>query len=499
METEIKLLLPQGARDAVEADPALAGVEARTAQTRSTYYDTPDFALRSRGAILRIRHTGDGLVQTVKGPSRAAGFASRCEWESPVASDAIDREALAREPEALALIGADLDRLGPVFVTTVARTARRLSREGSTEIEVVIDEGEARAGDHRAPLSELELEVKAGPPGPLYRLAADLARRHGLRYGAEAKADRGYGLLTDALPPHRGVAELTFDADVTFAEAFPRMVAAGAGDLAADLAGAARGDVEGVHRLRAAIRKLRTLLVLFGPHVAADGAARFNGDLRHLGRVLGGGRDWDVFLTETLAGAEADLGAAVLAPLRDVAVARAAEAHAAVRDAVLGPLPTDLLLGLAIWTAGRSWLRDPDDPAADKPLRELVPGLLDRLERRVKKRGRRIRSRDGEDLHDLRKAMKKLRYACEDVSSLFRAKAAGSYVGRVKKVLGDLGRINDTAVTETRVAALADESRPEIAAAGAALLAWGAKQRDGAKRDLYRHWRRARRAEPFWA
>ena len=128
---------------------------------------------------------------------------------------------------------------------------------------------------------------------------------------------------------------------------------------------------------------------------------------------------------------------------------------------------------------GVVWLRDADDPAADRPLRELVPGLLDRLERRVEKRGRRIRSRDGEGLHDLRKAMKKLRYACEDVSSLFRAKAAGSYVGRVKKVLGDLGRINDAAVTETRVAALADESRPELAAAGGCAAGLG---REAARR-----------------
>ena len=498
METEIKLLLPPGARAALEADPALADAEARTSRHLSTYYDTPDLALRARGAILRIRDMPEGLVQTVKGPSRADGFASRCECEAPVAALAPDRVALDRDPEARTLVGDDLDRLAPVFVTEIARTARRLLLEGSTEIEVVVDEGEARAGDRRVMLSELELELKAGPPGPLYRLAADLARRHGLRYGAESKSERGYALLTDVLPPHPAPPDLVFEDGVTLAEALPRMIGAGARAIAVDLAGAARGEVEGVHRLRAAIRKLRAIFALFGPHLDPTDTARFNGDLRDLGRVLGQGRDWDVFLTETLAEAEADLGTDALATLRTHAAERGSDARAAVAGVVAGPLPTELLLGLSLWTAGRLWLRDPDDAMADAPLAGRLPDLLDRLDDRVQTRGRRLRSRDGEELHDLRKALKTLRYASEDVSSLFRKKAVRAYVGQIKKVLADLGRINDSVVTETCLAELAASGDPEVLAECDALGAWNAKRRDRAKRELHRHWRKFRHADPFW-
>ena len=71
METEIKLLLPTASRPAVEAHPLFAAAPARRVHNLSTYYDTPDFALRARGVALRVRRAGDGFVQTVKS---AEGF-----------------------------------------------------------------------------------------------------------------------------------------------------------------------------------------------------------------------------------------------------------------------------------------------------------------------------------------------------------------------------------------------------------------------------------------
>lgn len=498
METEIKLLLPAGARSGIEAHPAFAGAEPRQIHNVSTYYDTPDFVLRARGVSLRVRRAGDNFVQTVKSLAEGDGFAARHEWEWPVASDALDADALAREPDARALVGDDLARLAPVFTTDVTRTLRVLTLEGKTTVEAVIDEGEVRAGERRLPLSELELELKGGPLGPLLRLAAELSRAGSLRLGPEPKSERGYALLTDAPPPHRDAADLALPKHVTLAEAFPRMLGAATRDFALDLAPAARGEVEGIHRLRAAIRKTRTLFVLFAPHLEPGATARFNEALRGFGRVLGGGRDWDVFLTETLVQAERDLGGAPLAAFRARAEAHRATAHAAVRDAVEGPLPTDILLGLAAWTAEGAWLKEGSD--ADVPLRELLPGLLDRLERKALKRGRHIKTLGTGDLHGLRKSLKKLRYACEDVASLYGHGGPHRYVAAIKKVLQDLGRINDAAVTAERVAALAgDADEPDLAASAQALLAWNEARRSGGERDLRRRWRRLRHTDPFWA
>ena len=496
METEIKLLLPEASRAAVEDHALFAAVEPRRVHNVSTYYDTPDFALRARGVSLRVRKAGDNHIQTVKSLAATGGFAARSEWEWPIAADTLDPDALAREPEAARLVGADLDRLGPVFTTDIERTLRVLTLDGKTTVETAIDVGEVRAGDRRQPLSEVELELKGGPLGPMLRLAADLVREAGLRLGPDPKSERGYALLTDALPPHHDVTDLDLPKRVALRDAFPLMLEAAARDFARDLSPAARGDVEGIHRLRAAIRKMRTLFVLFAPHLEPDATARFNGELRDFGRVLGGGRDWDVFLTETLAEAEADLGDQDLAPLRTAAERQRTEAHAAVRDAIEGPLPTDLLLGLAVWAEDGAWLAPGTD--GDAPFRDLLPGLLDRLERRAVKRGRHLKSLGTEELHGLRKSLKKLRYACEDVASLYGEGAPRRFIGAIKKVLQDLGHINDAAVTAERVETLADPARPELRSGAEALLAWNEKRRKGSERDLRRRWRKFRHADPFW-
>ena len=497
METEIKLLLPPASRAAVENHPLFAAVAPRRVRHVSTYYDTPDFALRARGVALRVRRAGDHAVQTVKGPAGGSGFASRGEWERPVASDALDAAAVERAPEALALLGDDIGRVAPVFTTDVERDIRVLTLDGDTIVEAALDRGEVRAGGRSRPLSEVELELKGGPVGPLLRLAAELARDASLRFGPDSKSERGYALLTDELPPRSGAEDLALPAGIALRDAFPALLTASARAFAADLSPAARGDVEGVHRLRAAIRKMRTLFVLFAPHLDAQATARFERELRDLGRVLGGGRDWDVFITEMLALAVGDLGAAAVATLRDAAEGRRAGAHAAVAAAVEGPVPTALLLGLSLWTADAGWMKREED--GDTPLLDLLPDLLDRLERRALKRGRRLRSLDIEELHALRKSLKKLRYACEDVASLFGRGDVHRYAATVKKVLGDLGHINDAAVTEDRVGDLAPADHAGLAGPAAALLAWNDGRRRGHERDLRRRWRKFRHADPFWS
>lgn len=497
METEIKLLLPEGRRAAVEGHPAMAAAEPTDVHQISTYYDTPDFALRGRGVTLRIRSAGDACVQTVKWRDGTGGFADRGEAEWVVEPGGIDRVCLASDPEASRRVGDDLERLAPVFATDITRTRRSLALADETVVEAAIDEGEARAGERRSAISEVELELKRGPAAPMLALALDMAREAGLHYGPEPKSERGYALLTDAPPPREPSGAPAFAPDVTVGEALAELVAAGCRDFAAELPGAARGDVEGIHRLRAAIRRLRMLLALFAPQLDRGRAAPLDAMLADLGRTLGAGRDWDVFLTETLAEAESDLGRETVAPLRAAASRSDREAHAAVAAAMSGETPTTLLLGLALWAADGTWARD--EHVAARPLADSMPDLLDRMERRVMKRGRHLGSRDDIELHALRKSLKKLRYACEDAAPLFEAAVVARYVGNVKKLLQDLGAVNDSAETAQRIADLATPDRQDLAPGAEAVLEWNAKRRKRRLRDLRGRWRKFRRAEPFWA
>lgn len=275
----------------------------------------------------------------------------------------------------------------------------------------------------------------------------------------------------------------------------PRLLNAALIGFAAELPLAGRGDVEGVHRMRAAIRRLRTLLVLFGPDLEGEAAARFNASLRDLGGVLGRGRDWDVFLTETLPRARDATGDASLDLLVPPAEVLRAQAQAAVNATIGGLGPTRLLLGLAAWTTESAWFAG---RRRDIELRDALPKMLGRLERKVRKRIRQIDGAAIEPLHDLRKSMKKLRYSSEDVGSLFRPEPVDHYVERIKSTLSVLGEINDASVTIERLEDIAPPDRPERAPAAGALLAWNDRRRAKALHKLDGKLQKFKAAEPFW-
>ncbi len=67
-------------------------------------------------------------------------------------------------------------------------------REGKSEIEIALDRGEVKAGEHQEPICELELELLAGETADLLRLAHRLLESGVLRQGSLSKAARGYHL-----------------------------------------------------------------------------------------------------------------------------------------------------------------------------------------------------------------------------------------------------------------------------------------------------------------
>lgn len=166
---------------------------ARGRLLQSIYFDTPRRDLRRRRMAARVRRDGRRWLQTVKGERSTV---IRNEWETLVASPRLD---LTRLP--LAAIrratGVDLARiersLAPVFGTRFTRRARMLER-GAARIELALDCGYVRAGRRRAPIRELELELKAGSMRALRRAAADVAKRFALKPEAKSKAERGYRL-----------------------------------------------------------------------------------------------------------------------------------------------------------------------------------------------------------------------------------------------------------------------------------------------------------------
>ncbi len=499
MEIELKLLLPEHAATALAQHPILRSADAEIREEHTTYFDTPQQSLARQGLSLRIRRRGTDHVQTLKSsPVDRMVASSRPEWEWPVDQDAPDLARLMETPFGAEIVIEEASALQPVFTTEIHRTVRNLRLFDESLIEVAIDEGRIVAGEKTEEVSEFELELKQGPPGQLYRLALDLHATVPFVIGTETKSQRGYRLSTGKLPePEKGQSP-ALDGDHPAVAALERMIGSDFSHILANHPAACMGNIEGVHQMRVGIRRLRTALSLFGKHLEPTALEHFEAELKRFGQVLGAARDWDVFCTELLPRAhEAKLAWA--APLRTAAAVERVKAHHALEEELRRPALTRLVLALTVWVepyeaqappAGDDWLQG--------SLRKRAPAMLDRMRKRVAKRGRNPDRLSPEALHGLRKSLKKLRYSVDDLAALYPPKPVKHYRQACKRVLKVLGAINDAAMAHVLADRLRAGAPAELAPAISGCAAWSDRRREKAVGKLPGEWAEFAAAKPFW-
>jgi triphosphatase len=452
-ETELKLVLAPGEGAKVAATPPLAGAEGRRARYSAIYFDTPTRELSRHGLGLRLRREGRHWRITLKASgSTAAGLHQRPEWEYPVPGPVLDLSRFADTPLAR-LPGADTlhERLAPTVTTEFRRTRWVLEPRPGARLEVALDEGRIVARGREHPLEELEIEVLEGPAAAAFDLAEALAARLALRPEPASKLARGMELLDSARPrPVHAVHEPVDDAPDA-REAARRTAAACLAHAQANEAGVLDSpDIEFVHQLRVALRRLRSALRLFGPVLQPGEDAPFAEDLRWAAATLGRCRDWDVFVTETLpplvaAHGDAAVARAVLARAR----ARQRDARRAAREAIVSPRYGLAMIRLSRWVSAPAEPPERAEPPKDFASRSLRKGA-----RRVREGADAFATLDAASRHRLRILVKRQRYAVEFLGSLFRAQAVRRHVRALARVQDALGLANDCANALAHVAEL---------------------------------------------
>jgi inorganic triphosphatase YgiF len=432
-ETELKLLLP-GADPAHIAQqlarhPVLRRRPRQVQQLHNVYYDTPDQALRRQKVALRVRRQRSGeparaqWILTLKtAGTSVGGLSQRGEWEARLRNATPRLAALQGTPWAtLDPDGSVWAQLAPAFITTCTRTLWLLRQRGGSVIEVALDVGEIVAGGRRAPICELELELKAGPPEALHTLAQQLAEVVAVLPGQASKAERGYALARDeaALPTRARALKLN--------EATP-LRAAAASVLAEMWDQTLRNTAllqhhdapELVHQARVGWRRLRSVTRLLRPWLAA---APTQPALRAFWQATGPVRELDVALNDTLptyaqAYAQTHDG---MDPQRQAEWAAALDAVRAARAQAAAAMRTQLAQPATGqgWLAWGEWLAAVAQPPADSEVELRPDWLAQRLQRqhtRLKRLGKSATT-DAER-HAMRLRAKRLRYSAEAFASL---------------------------------------------------------------------------------
>jgi triphosphatase len=512
-ETELKLVCTPAALRKLTGSTVLdahAVGEPATDELAATYFDTPDDRLARRRLSLRVRRNGQRRIQTLK--AGGASLDSRGEWEVEISGDEPDLGAFG-DPRVSDLVGAVLPgELVPRYATEITRRAvpvAWIDGQGRPGRAIVAFDLGRIVADHRVePLAEVEIELVAGSEQAIYELAGALRRVAPLRIGGLSKAARGHALVTGRPPRPRKAGRLVLDHDSTVEQAmltiFRRCVAHAVMNEAPAMAGV---DPEGVHQLRVALRRLRSALSLLRDAIPEPARRRWAAEARWLLGCLGPCRDLDVLLDDLVPGVSEALGdeASRLAGFVDLARAGQQRAHGQVSAALAGRRCGDLFLGLACWAEEHRWREAAGATlleAQQAPVTWLAERILDRLHRRVRKRGRGFARLDAKARHKLRLAVKKLRYGLEFFAGLYGGKRVAAYLDRLADLQESLGHQNDIAVSRRLVERIADSAPPEqapaVAFAAGLLAGWQSRRAVGLEAQLAAHWDSFREAHPCW-
>jgi CHAD domain-containing protein len=453
----------------------------RFIRLHTLYYDTADLRLTRWGCSLRLRR-GEGW--TLKIPV-------------PTESDALFREEHVFAGDDTAVPAGVLDlstayvrgaAVEPVAELRTLRTSRHILSEAGDDVAEVVED-DVRVVDGTRVVRrfrQIEIELADGVPDDCLEELEALLRGEGA--GKPDRVPKNVRALGDrAREPE--IEPLALGARSCTGDVARAALAASVERIVRDDAPSRLGpDEEVVHHARVAVRRLRSDLRTFLPLFDESWACALRDRLSWLQDGLSAARDADVLIaglrrrSQSLAGADSSDLDELLHPFCEERDAAYERVRATLRDERYVPLLQDLVDAAN---------RPPLTAAAAERARDAIPALFDdawsTLRKRVRKRTRPPSDRE---LHRIRIAAKRMRYAAEAVLPVAGrpARALARAAERMQTILGDE---HDAVVAYRRLRDLAHGEHAFLAGQLAALEI--AAQRDA--RATWRDaWRAAKRA-----
>ncbi|WP_240905886.1 CHAD domain-containing protein [Thiorhodococcus mannitoliphagus] len=450
------------------------------------YYDTFDWALYSDGGFLTQR--GDMLRWTSRRDGTACS--QQLEAEPELVRDLPAGPVRARLPS-----GAENRRLLPMMrIQTKTRLLRMLDENEKTVVRLLLqshsfeDPLSGRAGSLAA---RLRLEGVRGYDKERELLRALIEGKLGLGESEGPLLGEALRMVGRVPGDYSSKLDLRLDgaqrADVVTKQILSTLLVT----LEANIQGAiANWDSEFLHDLRVATRRTRSALSQIKAVFPEDVVGRFKGEFAWVQQVTGPVRDLDVYLLafdDYQASLPPELRSK-LEPLRDFLLAHYEREQARLAEALQSESFKTLL---GSW---RDFLQRPVPsssvvPSAMQPIKAVADGRIRSMAKRVRAEGRAIRDDSHpEELHELRKRCKNLRYLMEFFRSLYPAAQIKPLIKQLKVLLDHLGAYQDLAVQAHHLEDMAEQMQAEGRATPATLLAMGALvggmlQRQQAARD----------------
>ena len=471
------------------------------------YYDTKERHLAQKSVALRVRRANGAAKVTVKADNNSSGgLMDRMEWERPVTGEGLDLTALPEE--ARQALGAETEpALAPALSIDTERHSLNARRGGAGAllVQAVADSCRVSADQARAEFAECELELLEGDSTQFFALAAEVHARCPLPMSGLAKVQQAKRLVGGEKPAVYKIPKFSLTQGQSLHEALRDIFTRCVGNIVDNQEACLEGsDPEGVHQMRVSLRRLRSALLIYRKYLARGAVGWIDPELQWLANALGPARDWDVYVTETLARVQGyGIDETAHQALRAAAEDRRQAAYAQVRTTLQSDRFAKLIFRLTSFTALQGWLLDPSDLSdpLHKPLGKTGKKVLKQRYTKVMKAARPLAEMDMKSRHKVRLKLKSLRYAVDFMREVYPGPKTQAFMKTLHRLQDDFGQQSDVseAVRLTDLlAAEADDRREALQLAAGQLRGWYAHALHDVEPKLLEAWDTFATTPPFW-
>lgn len=231
-------------------------------------------------------------------------------------------------------------------------------------------------------------------------------------------------------------------------------------------------DIEDVHDMRVAIRRMRSAFRLLTPYFKSKAIAPYSRQLRKVARTLGTVRDLDVLIADLSQYAKDQPDEARAA--MELVIARLDNRRSAARKRLNDAFDRGAYrrfvedFGAFLTSPGKG-ARSVDDDTHPVQVRHVLPELIYHHLGAVRAYDGLIADADLTTIHALRIEFKRLRYAVSLFNDVLGS-TIGDFITELKAIQDHLGRLNDLTVARERLTDVMSELDPDADAEAQAAL-----------------------------
>lgn len=470
---------------------------------KTYYYDTKDNRLIKNDIVLRRRESAENKnILGLKWRNPSSSLFERGEYEVGIQDDRVDLRAFGEiwNQKITQIIGHS--EIEQKFYIQIQRKIYQLY-SGDTVIEISLDEGEIVSKNKTSNIKEIELELKSGQVSILYNLAINFVEKLHLSIELESKAERGFLLEDGRLIKyfHKTLqgSDKVLDPEKFVTNSINILIK----QFSAQIRNLSDGfDPHDIHQTRVILRRLRVIFSALKRVSSNNEFDALNGEARRISALLGKVREYDVVqdLINSVPNDHINNDHCIdelISQIKDKKEYSLEHSKIVISEG----MAAIFIIKVERFLNKSGYLKLVYEEDSDNQLAgidKISSLVLTKIERRVKKRGEKLKELHDIGRHQLRIDLKRLRYLTDFFAPIYEKKAIKEYIKHISELQEYLGAHNDIVNGELLIQQISNNLSQSSQFTAGKIIGWHTHANLKTTKKLFKRWKKFSLTPHFW-